>query len=104
MAMSDSQDQDLRDFQPPRKKLKSSVTPSEGRFKAPTSNEEMAEISKGYVPHNTQKNTDWALRVFTEWRAERNVRDTENHCPEDLVEKPDVDKLNYWLCRFVTEV
>ena len=44
------------------------------------------------------------MRVFTEWRAERNLRDPENHCLEDLVEKPDVDKLNYWLCRFVTEV
>ena len=95
MAMSDSQDQDLRDFQPPRKKLKlkSSMTPSEGRFKAPTSNEEMAVISKGFVSYNTQKNADWAMRVFTEWRAERNLRDPENHCPEDLVDKPDVDIL-----------
>ena len=44
------------------------------------------------------------MRVFTEWRAERNLRDPENHCPEDLVERPDVHKLSYWLCRFITEV
>ena len=77
--MSDAEDQDLRDFQPPRKKLKSTLTPSEGRFKAPTSNEEMAVLRKGYIPHNTQKNTDWAIRVFTEWRAWRNLRDPESH-------------------------
>ena len=67
MAMNKEQDPDLRNFQPLHKKVKSSTTPSKGRFKAPTSNEEMAVISKGYVPRNTQKNTDWAMRVFTEW-------------------------------------
>ena len=50
------------------------------------------------------EHTDWALRVFTDWRAEQNLRDTGNHCPDDLVEKPDVDKLNYWFCGFVTEL
>ena len=104
MAMNEEQDPDLRDFQLPLKKVKSSTTPPEGRFKVPTRNEEMVVISKGYVPCNTQKNTDWAMRVFTEWRAEWNLRDPGNYCLEDLVEKPDVGKLNYWLCRFVTEV
>ena len=28
----------------------------------------------------------------------------QNHCLEDLVEKPDLHKLNYWLCRFVTKM
>ena len=74
------------------------------RFKTPTTDDEMAVISQGYVPRNTQKNTEWAVRVFLEWRAARNKSDPSNHCPEDLLQKPDVQKLNYWLCRFVTEV
>ena len=74
MAMNKDQDPDLRNFQPPLKKVKSSMTPPEGRFKVPTSNEEMAVISKGYVPCKTQENTDWAMRMFTEGRAERNLR------------------------------
>ena len=32
----------------------------------------MADITKGYVPPNTAKNTTWALRVFEEWRTARN--------------------------------
>ena len=80
------------------------MTSPEGRLKVPNSIEEMAVISQGYVPRNTRKNTDWAMRVLTTRRAEWNLRDPRNYCLEDLVEKPDVGKLNYWLCRFVTEV
>ena len=66
MAMNEEQDPDLRNFQPPCKKAKGSKRPSEGRFKAPTTNEEIAMISKGYVPRNTQKNTDcYTSYVFT---------------------------------------
>ena len=28
----------------------------------------MSLITKGYVPSNTRKQTDWAVRVFSEWR------------------------------------
>ena len=44
------------------------------------------------------------LVATSERRAERNKRNPGNHCLEDLVDKPDVQKLNYWLCRFVTEL
>ena len=104
MVMDDKQDPNLRDFQPFHKKLKSSTIPSEGRFKVPTSNEEMAVIIKGYIPHDSQKSTNWAVRVFAKWSTERNLSDPGNHCLENLVEKPDVDKLTYWHCRYVTEV
>ena len=102
--MSEELDADLRDFQPPHKKAKTSMRPSKGRFKAPTTNEEMTVISKVYVPLNTQKNTDWAMRGFMERRAEWNERDPGNQCLMDLVEKPDAQQINYWLCRFVTKV
>ena len=39
-----------------------------------------------------------------EWKAEGNKRDPGNHCPEDLVKKPDLQKLNYWLRRFGIEL
>ena len=48
-------DSDLEDFQPLNKKSKCSVLPTE-RFKAPTSDETMEKIYKGFVPPNTQKN------------------------------------------------
>ena len=32
----------------------------------------MSRICKGVVPTNTKKAASWALRVFEEWRKERN--------------------------------
>ena len=89
------------DFEPPHQKRGKKATKS--RFRAPATNKEMEVLSKGYVPANTRKNTTWARRVFTEWRAERNKIQTEA-CLMDLFDKPDVSRLNYWLSRFVTEV
>ena len=60
-------------------------------------------MSKGFVPMNTQRNNTWALKLFQEWRADRNKR-SEKQCPEDLLDNPDPKKLNHWLSRFVTEV
>ena len=71
MAGKENVDSDLRDFQPPPKKAKTTREPV-ARFKCPTSNEEMAVLSKGFVPANTQKNNAWAMRVFSEWRVQRN--------------------------------
>lgn len=74
------------------------------RFKPPTSDVEMETISKGFVPPNTRKNTSWALNVFFDWKMERNTTDKSNLCPEDLLENPETELLNFWLSRFVTEV
>ena len=89
------------DFQPPKKKK-----PKQDRFAAPTTESDMSRIVKGYTPANTQKNTDWARRVFSEWRAARNAKvgAAGELCPEDLFEKPEVMLLNHWIARFITEV
>ena len=73
------------------------------------SDEEMAEISKAFVPSNTVKNTQWALACFSEWRSARNKSFSvgsggQRVCPVDLLENPVVEDLNYWLSRFVAEV
>ena len=61
----------------------------------------MSLITKGYVPSNTRKQTDWAVHVFSEWRRQRNESDKSSQCLADLFEVPD---LNYWLPRFIAEV
>ena len=71
------------------------------RFKPPTTDKEMEEISKGFMPPNTEK---WALNMYLDWRRERNGCDKDNTVPEDLLEKPQPDLINFWLSRFVTEV
>ncbi len=49
--------------------------------------------------------------MFLEWRAERNRKaaltpesGSREECPEDHLDNPDTQKLNYWLSRFVTKV
>ena len=74
----------------------------DSRFHSPQK-ETMEEICKGFVPANTKKATGWAIGVFNSWRAERNQR-SEEKCPAELLEKPTVKELNYWLPRFVVEV
>ena len=92
---------DLKDFALPTKKKRKTVVE---RFRKPVTDQEMSTLSKGYVPANTKKNNGWAVRVFNEWRAQRNQSIQEEKCPSDLLEKPNVSKLNYWLARFVAEV
>ena len=87
IIMSDSEAEDL--YLPPLKKKK--------RFLSPKKDDEMSLITKGYVPSNTRKQTDWAVRVFSEWRRQRNESDKSSQCPADLFEVPDCEQLNYWL-------
>ena len=94
------------DFQPPKRKRKKVDLPAEDRFASVVSDTDMSVIAKGFVPSNT-KNTTWAMNCFQEWMYARDKRlpaGEEQGCPKDLLEHPDVEKLNYWLSRFVAEV
>ena len=88
---------DMDDFQPVKEKAKKAVVPAE-RFKTPTSDEDMTRLCKAYVPPNTKKNTDWALRLFSEWRAERNKKSPSTSlCPDDLLDIPQPESINFWV-------
>lgn len=52
------------DFQSPKKKRRKLDLPAESRFANAVSDDKMAVILKGYVPPNTQKNTDWACEML----------------------------------------
>ena len=104
MVRKENVDPDLRVFQPPKKKAK--ITRELGaQFKCRTSNEEMATL-KGFVPVNTQTNNVRGMRVFLEWRAQRNraISVKVQQCPENLRDNSDCQKLNFWLSWFVAEV
>ena len=70
---------------PPRKKSLSLSHQRRSRF-AVSTEEELDQARKGFVPVNTVRCTDWAMRVFTAWREERNKRSTEQ-CPIDLLDQ-----------------
>ena len=72
------------------------------RFAVPLSDEAVKEARKAAVPKTTQKDTLWCIRLWNEWRKERNSR-TEEQIPVDIVAlSPAV--LQRWLSRFVLEV
>ena len=77
------------------------------RFAESVSSSELhvATMTKAVVPKNTQKNTGWALRNFSEWRKEREKRCIGEKCRPGLFDSPpwDVAELNQWLCLYVLE-
>ena len=83
------------DFQPAKKKKLS-------RFASPLTEEAMSNVAKGPTVANTKKCTDWAIRVFNEWRKQRNASQSDK-CPSNLLESPSAELLNHWLSRFATE-
>ncbi len=82
------------------KKGKQKVRPEE-RFRDMTNRETIAQLSKGYVPPNTEKNTGWAINVYLQWRDARNARG--RPVPEILQKPYDCSLLSDWLAVFITE-
>ena len=75
---------------------------SEDHFSEVTTDEALAELSKGYVPPNTEKNTGWAMRVFEQWQESRRAQG--NPVPEIFQKPYNCSALSHWLALFVTEV
>ena len=98
----------MEDLKEPRKKkLKRTYgkVVTQSKWFVVASEEEMEQISKGFVPKNTKKTTNWAVKVFEQWRVQRNEATNDNGklCPSNILECPKVRDLNYWLSRFVIE-
>ena len=49
---------------------KKTLSPT-SRFSTMVGDDEVSSMSKGYVPPNTQKNTDWAVKNFGTWRDQQ---------------------------------
>ena len=94
---------DDEDFRSPKKYKRSQKKSSSERFGSKTSEAEISEVTKGYTPANTKRSTNWAVTVFNDWRASRELQGSES-CSSDLLQNPIVDKLNKWLSMFINEV
>ena len=71
------------------------------RFGAVPSSGELASLSQIKVPRNTEKSTQWAVKVFNSWREESNA-ENELQCPIDLLETvTDPGKFGRWLSQFL---
>ena len=63
-------------------KKKAPLSPS-SRFNKTCDEAEIVKSSKGVVPQNTARSTNWARRVFQEWVTQKNKR-SEEKFPTDL--------------------
>ena len=73
----------------------------------PTDSSELSTLWKSGVPQKTQNQTNWALRVWSDWALYRQrnlVKDEEMLHPlqGNFVEMNKTD-MAFWLCKFVTE-
>jgi len=82
-----------------KRKVMSDVTSRFGN--KVTSDSELKEISKGFVPKNTEQNTIWCLCNFQSWC---NWREEQGEpVPKDLLECNNGEILNRWLSLYVKE-
>ena len=58
--------------------------PSCERF-ALVSQQDEDEAQKPIILQNTQKSTDWSVRLFTSWLSQRNQRCPDDKYPEDIL-------------------
>ena len=64
--------------------------------------QEAEELSHGFTPTNTAKNTKWALFNFQEWTIWRKRSHPDNPVPDNIFEV-DANELDKWLSRYVAE-
>ena len=69
---------------------KKALSPT-SRFSTMVGDDKVSSMSKGYMPPNTQKNTDWAVKNFGTWRDQRNekVSSDDEKCPPELLSSTD---------------
>ena len=76
---------------------------SSTRFATFVSNHQLAALSKGVTPANTDNSTRWALSNSESWKQARNKKYPDDLIPEDLLTSNHPTLLNRHLSRFVLE-
>ena len=106
MAERLGSNEDFENIEPKQKKkclsLKKGKKSVEERFKM-SSSPEIAKAKKGFVPANTKRSTNWAVRTFETWRRQRNAQRPKSICPDDILLQDDTAALCHWLCVFCKE-
>ena len=69
-----------------------------------TSSDQLASFSEGFVPANTEANTDWAVRNLTVWADWQVAQNPDDPVPGDILTNGDATALNKWHSLYVTEM
>ena len=61
-------------------------------------------MMKAKIPKNTDINTRWAMKNFTDWLSDYNLQNPESVCPEEVIlPLCPAETLNKWLCVYAVE-
>jgi hypothetical protein len=63
------------------------------RFGSPTKQRVFEAAGEGVVPTNTRASTNWALKTFTEWMKQRNLRAPDDPIPSDILESKEASNV-----------
>ena len=81
-----AEEKENQDPAPEVKRAKLDVTPRSNKqskhFEKITASPKLASSSKGYIPPNTEANTQWAVRTFDAWRTWRSTAKPKDPVPE----------------------
>lgn len=72
------------------------------RFAIPVTDDEVEKAKESAIPEKTRKDTEWCMRIWQQWRSQRESSSQAVTIPPII--SIDKDQLQYWLCRFVLEV
>ena len=87
---------------------KHKVDKAPNRWRYPKSSLQLDQVRRDGIPKATQKQTDWCLRVWAQWAAQRRQKIVEESKTAHplLDDFPEMTKttLQFWLPRLVTEI
>ena len=68
-----------------------------------TTSDQLATFSEGFVPANTEANTEWVVRKFEAWADWRITQNPDDPVPSDILSCGDAVALNKRLSLYVIE-
>ena len=71
------------------------------RLEGVTTRDQLATFSEGFVPANTEANTEWAIRNFEAWADWRITQNPDDSVPSNILSCGDAVALNKWLSLYV---
>ncbi len=75
------------------------IVSTKRKYASPKRQKEVDDMNKASIPQKTKLNTDWAVKVWTDWAESRNARllPEENPFSVSICDLT-VSEMNFWLC------
>ena len=81
-----------------------SVPSAKTRFNFDSNDDEFEQYKQGFIAENTADDIQKCLRLFNEWKKERNSVFPNDLMPQDILKDGNKVKLSKWFSKFATEV